>query len=117
MNEKRVYDIITIIFIVILAVFGYLAFKSLSNFGDSIANSFGRNPDQNAVSQYAFFKLVSLISTIVYSILIIILAIRKDKGSTAKKTFMIIACILLPGVIPLVYYWTGLRKQLSINQN
>lgn len=56
---------------------------------------------------FAIFYLYSLI----YAISLIILIAMKEKG-VVNAVFMIVGSLILPGILPLIYYLFFLRKKL-----
>ncbi|MFH1503046.1 MAG: hypothetical protein ABIE36_00110 [Candidatus Diapherotrites archaeon] len=108
MSKTRVfYDIATLI-LVILAVIVLVSVFS----GPTKAST------EEAVNQMIFSMLSSMRWLIIfyaysglYAISLIVLVAIKEKN-VANAIAMVIGCLILPGILPLVYYLFFLRKKL-----
>jgi len=103
-KEKLFYDIITGILLILGIIFLIISFF---NQGES---SF-ENVKSIMGLTMRFFAIIFLYA-LFYSIAIIVLIIRRQKG-TASIIFMILGSIILVGILPLIYYIFYLRKKIT----
>lgn len=104
MNKTRLfYDIATLI----LVGLGIIALFTV--FSGPVESSFdeAKSLMLSSMTWFVIFYLYSLI----YAVSLIILIAMKEKGAV-NTVFMIIGSLILPGILPLIYYLFFLRKKL-----
>ena len=99
---KLFYDILTAI-LILWVIVTTLVFIFLN----------GKQP-VDTVFKITLLAFGTVIYAYIYSIAVIILAIMKKKGINLFT--MILGSVILPGLLPLVYYLFFIRKQLN-NKN
>jgi len=102
-SEKLVYDILTIIFVLSVVIGIYLSYST------NIAA-----PDSPEALNSSLYKLnipylIAGVSILIYSIAIIVLGIRRGE-KTSQKIIVVIGSLIIPGLLPLFYYFNSLRK-------
>jgi hypothetical protein len=103
--SKKGWDVVSFIFLAILLISFILPMILIKS------SSFN-----SIFATISIFNFVIIPLAFAYTIAIIVLAIRIDKG-IVKKIFMIIASLIIVGVIPLIYYFFDLRKILKQREN
>jgi hypothetical protein len=105
MNKgKLFYDILTLILLVLI---GHTIYTVAINNGESSYEDVLQS-QKNITKTFIIFYVYSLL----YAIAIIILAVRKNNKISSTIT-MVIGSIILPGVLPLIYYVFFLRKKFN----
>jgi hypothetical protein len=97
MGKKRIYDILTWIFSILIILGMILFFYAFSTLN---------------LAFVSILQMAGIILAYVYSIIIIISDFQiEDK--TINRVFIIIGSIIFPWILPLIVYLTHIRKRLD----
>jgi hypothetical protein len=121
MLKKRFYDILTIIFIVLLVVTIYFQIKSISKTQDMIFDCTLNRAQGDSLESCIdnielpiFYKIVGKIMyslLFIYWLFILVLSIQLHKKDLTKTVDVVVIAIISP--LAFIFYLTNLRKSLK----
>ena len=103
-REKIIYDITGLIFLltfIVYIIFGLIKYLNLEGTGV-----------WTKLKALGLIHLIFFIPGYIFSILIIIALLRWAKASS-DKIVGTIGCLILPGILPFIYYFFSLREQIE----